>query len=361
MKTILFSFFVLGFSLFTCYAQQQQQDSLYQHPAGMITAQVVSCYPPQNYTHAPLGDSLTITFGQSTPINPASLTDSTFVVQAQQSGWHQGTASYNQQTNTITFKPTKPFFVGELVTAVATRKITYDSAGTFVPIHGFAWQFYGEVTKQTRATFRDTEHVQAEQNHNVILTSLTDMDNDSNLDIMYATNRVDLKSSILFNSGDGINYQKIMFGIPGGAYPADYNLRGEQDAIIGDDSGFVANNNNNRIFTYGNKQNFKGYFNAEIVDIDFDGHPEYIGEGFDSQGYKDTLNTYSVLGDSIIRRQAIYLNGDMTYLSVGDFNNDGAIDVYGALSSFTGGDITNVILYNDGTGKLLPPASNTFQ
>src|SRR5690348_4711478 len=141
MKIIIPLLFTFSFSLFTFCANAQNM--LYQHPAGQITAQVVSCYPPQNFTHLPLSDSLVITFALSTPINPASLSDTTFVVQAQQSGWHRGAASYDQATNTITFKPTKPFFVGELVTAVATRKILWDSAGQMVPIHGFAWQFYG--------------------------------------------------------------------------------------------------------------------------------------------------------------------------------------------------------------------------
>ncbi|HET7152771.1 MAG TPA: T9SS type A sorting domain-containing protein, partial [Candidatus Kapabacteria bacterium] len=254
-------------------------------------------------------------------------------------------------TNILTFTPAKPFFVGELVTAVATRKILYDSTGTNVPIHGFAWQFYGAVTKKTRVTFRDTAQLHTEMNHNILLTGLTDMDNDGNLDIIYA--KSDSPAVVLFNAGDGLTFQKVGMARPGGMYVADYNLRGYEDGAIafgGYAGGYIAQNNGNRTFNYGGNQKFAAYFNAQTVDIDFDGHPEIITEGFDQQGNIDTVNVYSVIGDSIILWQSIYV-GDIGLLTVGDFNNDGSIDVCAA----PGG-----ILYNDGTGRLSPPKSAAY-
>ena len=346
MKTFILAFLAFSFQLTVSFAQ----NPLFQHPAGMITPQVVSCYPPQNFTHFPLADSLTITFGQSTPINSASLTDSTFVVMGQQSGWHQGTATYNGGTNTITFKPIKPFFAGELVTTVATKKIQYDSAGTIVPIHGFAWQFYGAVTKQTRATFQDTEHLNPEGFTDI--SALADMDNDGNIDLLYQHAPGDI---IAFNTGNGLNYVNTTLSSEGNIFPADYLHRGFIDIVEGYFSCAYDSNKGNRTFSSGRSQTFNGPGSAiTMVDIDCDGAPEIIVGGLQkgTGTTLDTINVYSVIGDSIIKRQSIYV-GDISIMSSGDFNNDGAIDVY----VYAGGH--SEILYNDGAGKLLPPQTIT--
>ncbi|MGH7954868.1 MAG: Ig-like domain-containing protein, partial [Gloeomargaritales cyanobacterium] len=320
MKTRLGLIGLLGLAGLLAVSAAHAQNPLFQHPTGQITAQVVSCYPPQNFTHLPLNDSLVIQFTPATPINPASLSDTTFVVQAQQSGWHRGTATYDSTTNTITFKPTKPFFVGELVTAVATKKITWDSAGQMKPIHGFAWQFYGKVTKLTRATFRDTAHLNP--GGNLILNSLADMDGTGNIDFLYEHVPGDI---VAFNNGDGILYQNTILNIPGNMFPADYKLKGLMDIVIGYDSAYVENNMGDRTFNHGSKQyiNLDGEYNQSVY-LDFDGIPEIIGGGLTKgRNSDDTINIYSVVGDSIIRDQLWYVGSEGGSLPImtGDFNN----------------------------------------
>src|ERR1035437_5359240 len=88
-----------------------------------LQTQVLAVYPPQNATSVPMHDSLVIQFAPGLNILPQSLSDTTFVIQAEQSGWHRGVVQYDPQSHTVTIKPTKPFFVGEKVTAVATINI----------------------------------------------------------------------------------------------------------------------------------------------------------------------------------------------------------------------------------------------
>jgi len=123
------------------------------------------------------------------PLIQSSLSDTTFVVQAQQSGWHRGVITYDTSTNTLTFKPVKPFYAGELVTAVASTKILWDSAGQTVHLKGFAWQFFAKVSAKTYGTFSLKNTIQLPQL--LILEAVGDFDNDGFVDFATSANDSD--------------------------------------------------------------------------------------------------------------------------------------------------------------------------
>ena len=323
-----------------------QGNPLYQHPAGMITTQVVSCVPAQNYTHAPLMGPLSITFAPGMQIVPASLTDSTFVVMGRTIRWHcSSSLTYDSTSSTLTYVPIKPFFVGELVTAVATKKIMYDTAGQQMYLHGFAWQFYGMVTKQTRATFVDTEHL---NESTASLAGFADMTGMGKIDMLFAHTPA---AVIAYNKGDGINFQNTTLNQSGNMFPADYRLRGLMDLVVGATTCTYDSNQGNGTFHYGIKNPFnaQGQYNS-AADLKNDGSIELITAANvqGTQGVFDSINVYSVENDSVIESQSIYLSGSAVIVT-GDYNNDGAIDVAADISG------TLYILYNDGTGNLLPP------
>jgi hypothetical protein len=308
--------------------------------------QVLSVYPPQNATSVPIHDSLVVQFAPELNILPQSLSDTTFVIQASQSGWHRGVVTYDPQTHAATIKPVKPFFVGELVTAVATKKIQYDSAGVIKNIRGFAWQFWGKVTTQTHGT------ISLKQGWNVpggvtLLETVSDIDNDGWVDLGVFSNDSD---RIYFNSGNGIDFAEIGLPRPNGDL-VSYNFAGSnyQDLWAGGHTFFK--NIDGRHFEVGTYRQY-GFANPFIIsfDVDNDGTPDLFGKTGDVNG--DTMLVLFLKDSVISRSEFVVIPNDPNwagYPCALDANNDGALDiVVGTTSGY-------MLLLNDGNGSLLPP------
>ena len=100
------------------------------------TPHVVSTTPAQNTLNVSVTTNISVTF--DIDMDPATINDSTFVVNAMATGLYTEAIAYDGLTLTATFDPAEDFVPGELVTVVLTDGIE-SSAGA--PLEEYVWSF----------------------------------------------------------------------------------------------------------------------------------------------------------------------------------------------------------------------------
>ena len=155
---------------------------------------------PQSISAEP---STTIEIQFNIRVDPASFTDSTFVVWGRWSGVHKGILDFNSIGTIAYFNPDKDFFFGEWITVSLSKGIK-DEMGNKLSF-GYAWNFWTITTKSTLDLTR-TETIEVRQpGEDWIQTYGTyagDLDNDGWSDFVVPNERPNDVSLIIFKVYD---------------------------------------------------------------------------------------------------------------------------------------------------------------
>ncbi|MFH2037401.1 MAG: FG-GAP-like repeat-containing protein, partial [Candidatus Zixiibacteriota bacterium] len=111
---------------------------------------IVSTLPDQNETDVPVNFDISLT--TDLDIDPATITDSSFIVNGNISGRHSGTISYDSPSQMITFDPDNDFTSGEVVTVMAGTDIK-STYGTGIENNYYIWTFSTEVSDISSGQF----------------------------------------------------------------------------------------------------------------------------------------------------------------------------------------------------------------
>jgi len=188
---------------------------------------VVSTSPTQNELNVPIDTNISVTF--DIDMDPTTINDSTFVVNAWSTGLHQGTITYNGPTKTATLNPTSDFDEGEIVTAVLTTEIQ----STFgCPMESsYVWSFTTEVSDESPGTFApDSVNPVGEGPWSIFAA---DLDEDGDIDLMTANSHSN-DVSVLLNNGDGSFAPQSVYPVgeePWSVFAADLDGDGYPDLI----------------------------------------------------------------------------------------------------------------------------------
>ncbi len=292
----------------------------------------------------------------SDPMDGATITESTFLVRGSQGGMFPPNSVEYVPGTYVTFwhPPLAPSgHAGEFVTATLTRDIQCDDDKLFD--YGYSWQFTAAVDPGSPGEFTEPVDVEAVgDGPRKICTA--DLNGDGILDLATANVSSD-NVSVLFGNGDGTmggasNYDAGNY--THGITAADLDGDGDMDlatAAYSADSVAILLNNGAGVFTPG------------TFVLVGDGPRAVCAADFDNDGDVDLATTNDGVGDdaTILLNNGnatfsspvsypIYSGSQPRWISAGDFNMDGYLDL--AVSCMAAGTV--VLLYNAGDGSFTP-------
>ncbi len=251
---------------------------------------VVDKYPAANAHDVGVETAVSITYDQA--VVPSSVSSRTVSIHAMQTGLR--TANYVVDGGVITFTPTTPFKVGEMVqVSVITEAQNSSGEGALLPT---VWGFRTAVFPSS-GIFFDSNQALGDSDTRTV--NLGDLDGDGDLDAL-TTSHSAARSQVWFNDGLGI------FSNSGQQFGESYDWA----AALGDVDG-------------------DGDLDAVTGNYNFDGQARVWAN--DGTGIFTSTQTFSV----------DYVHG----LTLGDVNGDGRLDVVFAKS-----DHPDEIWFNDGEG-----------
>jgi len=166
-------------------------------PAGDSIPNVVSTSPAQNELNVSVSTNISVTF--DVDMDSTTINDSTFVVNATNTGLHTGTNTYDSSSRTGVFDPDNDFDVGEVVTVVLTSDIQSSEGIPLNSDTSYSWSFTTGVNDGP-GTFLTDSIYSLDDWPRAIVTA--DLDNDGDNDLAVATwNNSEV--SILLNDGNG--------------------------------------------------------------------------------------------------------------------------------------------------------------
>lgn len=289
---------------------------------------ILSHTPSTNALNVSPSADITVQFSAS--MNTATLTNSTIRVYGEQSGLRHSVITFNSSTNTVTINPDSAFFIGETVWIVVTKEVKSISNDSLTS--PLIWQFGIDVTYATTSYVLDT-----------IITSVStcaavafcDLDNDGDIDAAFSSH--DGGAVTIFkNNGTGrFSTFSVLSGggLGWGTYdPAsgDFNADGYLDLAIPSRFSNVISvwfNNGNGTFTH-------------IQQVAVNSEPQQAIPGdFNGDGYLDIAaccnNSGTFYYDILIndrtghftRTQQVPIPQRPDNGSIGDFDNDGDVDI----------------------------------
>ena len=368
---------------------------------------VINVLPvPQSISAEP---SATIEIQFNMRVDPASFTDTSFMVWGRWSGVHKGVLDFNSIGTIAYFYPDDDFFFGEWITVSLSKGIK-DEMGNNLSF-GYAWNFWTITTKGSLDLTRTATIEVREEGEGHIQTYGTyagDLNGDGWSDF-FVPNEISNDARIFMNDSTG-NYNNFkIFPISGGNRPStnegmDFNLDGFIDIAVG-------NSQNNKVTLFlgdgtggfSSIQNYiadEGVRGLSVIDVNGDGFMDIVtanrnannisilinnGDGsfaspvnFDANGNGETAcATADVNGDGIMdlyvgaknSNELILFMGDgdggFTFsskvtvgsgpwmITTGDVNNDGVPDVVSANS----GSANLSVVFADANGNLSAPAN----
>lgn len=154
----------------------------------------VVSFPSRNGLNVDAGADISVTFDLA--MDEASITGSTFVVNASVTGRHSGTISYDSPTMTASFDTDNDFTVGEIVTVSLNTGIQSSSG---LPLErNFVWSFTVQVTRGSGLFANYRDYAVGDSPHSIVVA---DFDGDADVDIATANTGSDDVSALL-NNGD---------------------------------------------------------------------------------------------------------------------------------------------------------------
>jgi hypothetical protein len=352
--------------------------------------------PVQNALNVPVSTNISVTF--NTPMNPATINHSTFIVDARSTGRHiLGWIDYDDPTRTATFIPALEFDEGEVVTVVLTTGI---ESSTGRHLAGYAWSF--TTVAKRDCTF--TPHLDYAAGDGPVSVFAGDLDGDGDLDLATA-NANSNNVSVLLNPGNATFPSHTEYAVgtgPVSVFAGDLDGDGYLDLATAN-----ANSNNVSVLLNPGNATFPSHTEYAVgtgpvsvfaSDLDNDGdldlasanlvsnkvsvllnngngtfaprsdYPVGVGPysvlaaDLDGDGYLDlaTANVFSDsvsvllnLGNGTFGPHSVYPVGDGPYsVFAGDVDGDGDLDL---TTANTGSNNVSVLL-NNGNGSFNLPS-----
>jgi Bacterial Ig-like domain/FG-GAP-like repeat/Beta-propeller repeat len=293
---------------------------------------VVDVTPTQNSHNAQPTTDISIVFRED--IDPASVSDQTFIVQDMQTGQLislQGVITVNGKT--ITLHPSRPFHAGELIQVTATTGIqTTTGQGLDAP---YVWQFQIAPTSGY-AQFADNGQNLMEDTFSGGVVASGDLDGNGSLDVIFHAGYASAYQ-IWLNDGAGrfINSGQDLGNTGHGVQLGDLNGDGHLDIQLGSKVFF---NDGAGHFADSGQSLDMGNF-VSLGDIDGDGDLDAIGL---SLWINDGTGHFTDSG------QAIGPTGSNKTL--GDLDNDGDLDALVTVAQSLQSDMRLQVWLNDGSG-----------
>ncbi len=310
-------------------------------PQTTVLAQIphiVSTSPEQNELNVPVDTNISVTF--DVDMNPLTINETSFIVNARSTGLHQGTITYDSQTKTATSDPLEDFDEGEAVTVVLTTDIQ-SSEGT--PLDSsYAWSFTIIVMDGSGIFTPDSVYPVGDWPRSVFAA---DLDGDEDLDLATANVGPD-NVSVLLNNGDGTFAPDSVY--PVGAYPSSVfaaDLDGDGDLDLATANWSSSNNVsvllNNGDGTFAPDSVYPvGYEPRSVFAADLDGDEDLdlATANFNSDNVSVLLNN----GDGTFALHSVYPVGDGPW-SVFAADLDGDADLDLATANWYSDDVSILI------------------
>lgn len=306
---------------------------------------VVSTSPAQNELNVAISANVLVTF--DIDMDPTTINDSTFVVNAWSTGLHQGAITYSAPTKTATLDPAGDFDEGEIVTVVLTTGIQ-SSHG--VPMESsYVWSFTTEVSDESPGTFGPAVNYEAGDGPWSIFAA--DLDEDGDIDLMTANSHSD-NVSVLLNNGDATFVSPSNYPVgeePWSVFAADLDGDGYSDLITANmydsDVSVLLNNGNGTFaspsfYPVGDSPSW-----VFAADLDGDGDLDLVTANV----YGDNVSVLLNNGDGTFATQSTYPVGDGTMpasVFAADLDGDGDLDL--ATGNYGSYDVA--VLLNNGNG-----------
>jgi hypothetical protein len=184
---------------------------------------VISVSPANQLINAAANTEIVIAF--DTPIDLATVTDTSLYIFGRWSGATEGSVSYNTGENKLTFTPGKSFYPGELVFVNLSRKIKNTSGETLE--YGYAWHFWIRTGKGTMDLVKTKEINVRLPGEGWIQTYgayAGDLDKDGYTDFIVPNEQAnDIR--VFMNNGEGDYFDFTIFQMPGGSRSDGYCSR----------------------------------------------------------------------------------------------------------------------------------------
>ncbi|MDD4052068.1 MAG: FG-GAP-like repeat-containing protein [candidate division Zixibacteria bacterium] len=308
---------------------------------------VASVTPEQNSRH--LAPSTTISAVFTIAMDPLTIDGDAFVVNGHLTGRYQGTITYDDQTRTALFTPSRTFARGELVTAVLTDGIT---SAEGVPLEkAYVWSFTIAADGGGGVFLSDSVYAVGAYPKQVISI---DVNGDGPIDLVTA-NLQDANVTVLVNDGQGIFTRTGDYYTsfdPTAISGADLDADMDMDIATVDEDGeyfvHISVLKNDGEGGFASPVNFYGgSFALDICAADFNGD----GTIDVARSCNDEVTLFGNAGDGSLTVLSSIPGIRPFALAAADFNKDGSIDLAGAL----GYSDSIAVMMNNGDGTFAAP------
>ena len=316
------------------------------------TPQVLTISPQRQVINAPRNSQINVTF--NTPLNPASVNNSTFRVFAKLSGPVNGTIELLNGNTQIRFTPSNIFLAGEWITVSLSKGI--QSSGNVNMPKGFVWNFWTKAETGTLQQSRISTIPVRRQGEGLIQCYGAlgmDFNNDRKTDLA-VVNEVSRDFRIFLNNGINFDTMLSIYPLPAGNYPspseaADFNLDGKVDIVIGN----AGNNILSLFIGQGNavfspevpnvaSNNVRG---VAVGDIDGDGDDDVVTANRGGSNISIFKNNGNGTFAGAVNINTV--GNQETAVMLTDANNDGILDAF--IGCYSSREI--VLMLGDGEGS----------
>jgi hypothetical protein len=290
-------------------------------------------------------------------VNPATVTNDTFVVHGHLGGLASGTLSYDAGIATLTLDPDRAFHAGEVLRVSATSGISSTGGAGLAP---YGWQFTAGHVSPRCGTFTDAGagltgvHMSA--------AAWGDYDNDGDLDILLTgMDAGDNPVSKVYRNDGGGSFNEIGAGLEGvrGSSVAwgDYDNDGDLDILLSGESAsgpvsIVYRNDGAGAFS-DIGAGLTGVWLSAVAwgDYDNDGDLDILLTGWDSTA-TPVSKVYRNDGAGVFVGIGAGLTGvSVSSVAWGDVDNDGDLDIL--LCGDDGSAAVSKVYRNDGAGAFV--------
>ncbi|MFN8441585.1 MAG: FG-GAP-like repeat-containing protein [Caldilineaceae bacterium] len=303
---------------------------------------IADSYPLTNALLVAPQAAIAITFTKD--LDLSSVTSHSLSIRSEQRGQLSGTLGYDPLAKRLTFTPTQPLSLGDVLRVVVSKDVRSLSDGALAPRQ---WQFsVGRSDGGCLPIYTDSNVSLPGQTESNILWG--DYDNDGDLDVLLFRRDFTLSTPLLYRN-DGTTYTAISTGLPAFADGwidwGDFDGDGDLDLLLTGSVGvanLISNVYRNDGAGVGNSQIFTN-IHAGLQGV---GKGMAVWGDADNDGDLDVLlSGYTYLNFVNTRITRVYQNNGYTLSGDGDFRDAGAGLVGHENSVVTWADV-------DGDGRL---------